>query len=186
MADNVFLEQGKLPPQAVEVEQAVLGAMMIDAAAVTDAIDVLRPEYFYKPEHKVIYGAIASLFEKSQAIDIMTVANELKKNGELEVAGGAYYVASLTNKVASAAHIEEHAKIVQQKYIQRELIRVGTEMTKAAYEDASDPLELLDDAESKLLTVGENNFRSDYTDMHLLVKEAIADRPGARLIKADC
>ena len=87
LADNVFLEQGKLPPQAVEVEQAVLGAMMIDAAAVTDAIDVLRPEYFYKPEHKVIYGAIASLFEKSQAIDIMTVANELKKNGELEVAG---------------------------------------------------------------------------------------------------
>ena len=175
LADNVFLEQGKLPPQAVEVEQAVLGAMMIDAAAVTDAVDVLKPEYFYKPEHKVIYGAIASLFEKSQAIDIMTVANELKKNGELEVAGGAYYVASLTNKVASAAHIEEHAKIVQQKYIQRELIRVGTEMTKAAYEDASDPLELLDDAESKLLTVGENNFRSDYTDMHLLVKEAIAE-----------
>ena len=175
LADNVFLDQGKLPPQAVEVEQAVLGAMMIDASAVTEAIDVLRPEYFYKPEHKVIYGAIASLFEKSQAIDIMTVANELKKNGELEVAGGAYYVATLTNKVASAAHIEEHAKIVQQKYIQRELIRVGSEMTKAAYEDSSDPLELLDEAESKLLTIGENNFRSDYTDMHLLVKEAISE-----------
>ncbi len=175
LADTAYLEQGKLPPQAVDVEQAVLGAMMIDPAAVTDAIDVLRPEYFYKPEHKVIYAAISALFEKSQAVDIMTVANELKKNGELEVAGGAYYVASLTNKVASGAHIEEHAKIVQQKFIQRELIRIGTEMTKAAYEDSSDPLELLDEAESKLLTIGENNFRSDYTDMHLLVKEAIAE-----------
>ncbi len=175
LSDSALLEQGKLPPQAVEVEQAVLGALMIDPEAVTDSIDVLRAEYFYKPEHKVIYQAVTRLFNNSQAVDIMTVVDDLKKNGELESAGGAYYVATLTNKVASAAHVEEHAKIIQQKYIQRELIRVGTEITRNAFEETSDPLELLDQAESKLLTVGENNFRSDYTDISLLVKEAISE-----------
>lgn len=173
--NNVLLEQGKLPPQAVDVEQAVLGALMIDPDAVNTAIDILRPEYFYKPEHRVIYNAISSLFNASQAIDIMTVANKLKETGELDVAGGAYYVSSLTNRVASAAHIEEHTKIVQQKYVQRELIRIGSEITKNAYEETSDPMELLDDAESKLLTIGENSFRSDYTDISLLIRQAISE-----------
>ena len=171
--NSVLLEQGKLPPQAVEVEQAVLGALMLDSSAVNEAIDVLRPEYFYKPEHKVIFNAISALFTASQAIDIMTVANKLKETGELDVAGGAYYVASLTNRVASAAHIEEHTKIVQQKYVQRELIKIGSDITKNAFEESSDPMELLDDAESKLLTIGENSFRSDYTDIKMLVRQAI-------------
>ena len=175
LSDNSILEQGKLPPQALDVEQAVLGALMIDPEAVTNSIDILRPEYFYDPKHKVIYAAINNLFNRSEAIDILTVTNELKATGQLEVAGGAYYVANLTNKVASSAHIEEHTKIVQQKYIQRELIRIGSDITKNAYEDTSDPLELLDEAESKLLTIGENNFRSDYTDMKLLVDEAIKE-----------
>lgn len=175
LSDNSILEQGKLPPQALDVEQAVLGALMIDPEAVTNSIDVLRPEYFYDPKHKVIYAAINNLFNRSEAIDILTVTNDLKASGQLEVAGGAYYVASLTNKVASSAHIEEHTKIVQQKYIQRELIHIGSDITKNAYEDTSDPLDLLDEAESKLLTIGENNFRSDYTDMKLLVNEAIKE-----------
>ncbi|MDE7337803.1 MAG: replicative DNA helicase, partial [Bacteroidales bacterium] len=175
LSDNSILEQGKLPPQALDVEQAVLGALMIDPEAVTNSIDVLRPEYFYDPKHKAIYAAINNLFNRSEAIDILTVTNDLKASGQLEVAGGAYYVANLTNKVASSAHIEEHTKIVQQKYIQRELIRIGSDITKNAYEDTSDPLDLLDEAESKLLTIGENNFRSDYTDMKLLVNEAIKE-----------
>lgn len=175
LADNALLEQGKMPPQAIEVEQAVLGALMIDPEAVNAAIDVLRPEYFYKPEHRVIYNAVFTLFNASKPIDIMTVANRLKETAELEIAGGAYYVASLTNKVASSAHIEEHVKIVQQKYVQRELIRIGTEITRNAFEESSDPMEVLDEAESKLLTIGENSFRSDYTDINLLIKEAIAE-----------
>lgn len=172
---NVFVEQGKMPPQAVEVEQAVLGALMLDSDAINAAIDVLHEEYFYKPEHRVIFGAIAALFTAAQAVDIMTVTNKLKEKGELEVAGGAYYVASLTNRVASAAHIEEHTKIVQQKYVQRELIKTGAEIVKKAYDEATDPLELLDHAESDLLTLGEKNFRSDYTDISALIRQAIAE-----------
>lgn len=172
---NALLEQGKVPPQAIDVEQAVLGALMLDPDAINTAIDILHPEYFYKPEHRVIFSAISSLFNASQAVDIMTVANKLKETGELEIAGGAYYVASLTNRVASAAHIEEHTKIVQQKYVQRELIKIGSEITKQAFEETTDPLELLDSAESRLLTIGEENFRSDYTDISLLVRQAIAE-----------
>lgn len=170
-----LLEQGKVPPQAVDVEQAVLGALMLDSDAINAAIDILRPEYFYKVEHQKIFMAISSLFTSSQAVDIMTVVNRLKETGDLELAGGAYYVASLTNRVASAAHIEEHTKIVQQKYVQRELIKIGSEITKSAFEETSDPMELLDDAESKLLTIGENSFRSDYTDINLLIRQAIAE-----------
>ncbi|MEG1498130.1 MAG: replicative DNA helicase [Bacteroidales bacterium] len=175
LADQILLEQGKLPPQAVEVEQAVLGALMIDANALNSVIDILRPEYFYKPEHCNIFSVISFLFSESQPVDILTVAQELKKRGVLDVVGGAYYVSSLTNRVASAAHVEAHAKIIQQKYIQRELIRIGTEITKNAFEETTDVLELLDDAESRLLTIGENNFRSDYADMHVLVREAIKE-----------
>lgn len=173
LAEPSGLDQGKLPPQALDLEQAVLGALMIDPMAVNHVIDALRPEYFYKQEHQLIYGAISRLFNASQPVDIMTVANDLKQHGELELAGGAYYVATLTNKVASAAHIEAHAKIVQQKYVQRELIRIGSDITRTAFDDTADPLQLLDDAESKLLAVGENSFRSDYTDINLLIKEYI-------------
>lgn len=173
--EQMGLDQGKLPPQALDLEQAVLGALMIDPLAVNHVIDTLQPDYFYKQEHKLIYTAISRLFNASQPVDIMMVANDLKQHGELELAGGAYYVASLTNKVASGAHIEAHAKIVHQKYVQRELIKVGADITRKAYEDSTDPMELLDEAENKLLSVGETSFRSDYTDMNLLIRDYIKE-----------
>lgn len=174
-ASGVMLEEGKLPPQAVEVEQAVLGALMLDANVLSEIVDTLKAKYFYKPEHQKIYQAITELFSSSQPVDILTVTQALKAKGELELVGGAYYISSLTNRVSSGAHAEAHVKIIQQKYIQRELIRIGGSIVKDAYEDTTDVLELLDTAEGQLLNISEDNFRSDYIDMQTLVKQAIQE-----------
>src|SRR6187455_1055385 len=103
------LTPGKLPPQAVDLEEAVLGALMLDKDAVANVIDVLHPECFYKEAHQKIYNAIHTLFHQTQPVDILTVTQQLRKSGELEIAGGAYYITQLTNRVASAANIEFHA-----------------------------------------------------------------------------
>ena len=115
--DDAFAVNGKTPPQAIELEEAVLGALMLDQNALTNTIEIIKPEYFYKPEHEIIFKAIVSLFEKTQPVDILTVVETLRSTGKLEAAGGAYYVSQLTSRVASAAHIEYHARILSQKYI---------------------------------------------------------------------
>ena len=118
------IEQGKLPPQAVDLEEAVLGALMLEKDALNDVIEILKPESFYKQENQKIYAAIMKLFEQSQPVDILTVTQQLRKTGELELVGGPYYITRLTNRVASSANAEFHARIIAQKFIQRELIRV--------------------------------------------------------------
>lgn len=170
---EAFAEHGKVPPQAVDLEEAVLGALMLEQNALAQVIDILKPEIFYKEAHQVIYAAIQRLFNKSQPIDILTVTSELKTMGKLDVIGGAFYITQLTNRVASSAHIEYHARIITEKYIQRELIRISSETIKKAYEDTTDVLELLDEAEKDLFTVGENNFRREYDDMQSLIRHAV-------------
>ena len=165
--------QGKLPPQAIELEGAVLGALMLDKDAVANVIDVLHPECFYKESHQKIYKAVHELFHNTQPVDILTVTQQLRKNGELEIAGGAYYITQLTNRVASAANIEYHARIILQKFIQRELIRISTETISNAYEETSDVLDLLDNAEKNLFALAEGNIRRNYEDMHSLITKAI-------------
>jgi len=177
---QVFAEHGRIPPQAVELEEAILGALMLEQNALTSVIDILKPEVFYKEAHQVIYAAIHRLFAKSEPIDILTVTNELKSSGELELIGGAYYITQLTNRIASTANIEYHARIVTQKYIQRELIRISSEIIKDAFEDTTDVFDLLDKAEKNLFAVSENNFRRDYDNMQTLVREAIQDIQAAR------
>ncbi len=169
-----FIEHSKLPPQAVELEEAVLGALMLEQNALTSVIDILKPEVFYKEAHQVIFGAILRLFSRSEPIDILTVTNELKKSDELEIVGGAYFITQLTNRVASAANIEFHARIIIQKFVQRELIRISSEITRDAYEDSSDVFDLLDKAESSLFSLSEGNLRRNYEDMYSLIKEAKA------------
>ncbi|MGL5891942.1 MAG: DnaB-like helicase N-terminal domain-containing protein, partial [Bacteroidia bacterium] len=105
-------EIGKLPPQAVELEEAVLGALMLEKDALTAVIDILQPKSFYKEAHGRVFGAIQNLFQRSEPIDILTVTQELKRTGELEIVGGAYYISQLTNRVASAANVEFHARII--------------------------------------------------------------------------
>jgi replicative DNA helicase len=109
------LETGKLPPQAVDLEEAVLGAMMLEKEALNDVIDILKPESFYKESHQHIFEAIGQLFNNSEPVDILTVTQELKNNGKLDMVGGPYYISQLTNRVASAANVEFHARIVAQK-----------------------------------------------------------------------
>jgi replicative DNA helicase len=168
-----LLQHSKLPPQATEIEEAVLGAMMLETNALTAVIDILKPDTFYKDAHQKIFTAMLDLFGKSEPIDILTVTNELKKNGNLDVIGGPFYISQLVNRVASSANIEYHARIIMQKYIQRELIRISSEITKDAYEDTTDVLELLDNAEKNLFSIGEDNIRRKWEDMRTLVKEAI-------------
>ncbi|HPG34042.1 MAG TPA: DnaB-like helicase N-terminal domain-containing protein, partial [Lentimicrobium sp.] len=173
-------EHGKIPPQAVDLEEAVLGAIMLEKDALASIIDLIRPDAFYKESHQIIFQAISRLFAKTEPVDILTVTNELKFTGELEIAGGPFYIAQLTNRVASSANTEFHARIILQKFIQRELIRISSEIIRDAYEDTTDVFALLDKAENQLFSVGENNMRRNYLDMHSLVRDAVKQIETAR------
>ncbi len=164
---------GKLPPQAVDLEEAVLGALMLEKNPVNDVIDVLKPESFYKEAHQKIYGAIMDLFAASEPIDILTVTNKLRSKGELDVVGGPYYISQLTNRVASTAHAETHARIIAQKFIMRELIRISGETIRNAYDETTDVFDLLDRAESELYGVAEGNIRKNYDSMSQIMKQAL-------------
>ena len=166
-------DHGKLPPQAVELENAVLGALLIEKEAVNAVIDILQPHSFYKEAHQKIFYAIQILFQRSEPIDILTVTNELRKNGELEQVGGPYYIAQLTNQVASSANVEFHARIISQKFIQRELIRISSDIIRDAYDETTDVFTLLDKAESNLFAVAEGNIRKNYDSMSSLIRLAI-------------
>ncbi len=171
-ASLVNLERGKIPPQAVDLEEVVLGAMMIDKKGVDEVIDILQPEAFYKQAHQYIYEAIVKLFESSDPIDLLTVSDQLKTDGKLESVGGEYYLVSLTQKVASSAHIEFHSRIILQKYIQRSLIKISNEIIESAYEDATDVFDLLDEAESKLYDVTQGNIKKSAETAQNLVIQA--------------
>ncbi len=175
-----IFEHGKVPPQATDLEEAVLGAIMLEKDALASIIDLIRPDAFYKDAHQKIFQAISRLFTKSEPVDILTVTNELRFTGELELAGGPFYIAQLTNRVASAANTEFHARIILQKFIQRELIRISSEIIKDAYEDTTDVFQLLDKAENQLFSVGENNMRRNYLDMQSLVRDAVKQIEAAK------
>lgn len=166
---------GKLPPQALELEEAVLGALMLEKDALTTVIDILKPDSFYKDAHKEIYRAIVELFNNSDPVDMRTVASQLRKNGKLEMAGGSYYIAELTSKVSSAANVEFHARIVTEMSIKRELIKVSSEIQQDAYEDTTDVFQLLDRTEQALFEISEANIRKNYDNMRSLMAQAIQE-----------
>ncbi|HEX7366439.1 MAG TPA: replicative DNA helicase [Pelobium sp.] len=164
---------GKLPPQALDLEEAVLGALMLEKDALSTVIDILKPEVFYKDAHQKIFQSIQTLFTASSPVDILTVCAQLRQQGDLELIGGAFYITELTNRVASAANIEFHARIISQKFIQRELIRISTDIINQSYEDTSDVFELLDYAEKNLFDIAQNNLRRDSRKMDDIIKESI-------------
>jgi replicative DNA helicase len=170
---DVNLDYGRIPPQAVDLEEAVLGAIMLERDAVLSVIDILKRESFYKESHQRIYQAIIDLSSQQKAIDILTVTEELRRKKELEEIGGPLVITQLTSKVASAAHLEFHARIIQQKYIQRELIRVSSTIQKLAYDETIDVDDLLDQAESDLFEIAEGNIKQETAKINVLIKDAI-------------
>ena len=168
----INLQQGRIPPQALELEEAVLGAMLIDKKGVDEVIDILQPDAFYKTAHQKIFEAIFQLFQDSQPVDLLTVSSELRKKGKLETVGGEFYLVQLSQRVASSAHIEFHARIILQKFIQRSLIKISNEIIESSYKESTDVFDLLDEAESKLYEVNQGNIKRSSESAQNLVIEA--------------
>ncbi|RIA10055.1 primary replicative DNA helicase [Flavobacteriaceae bacterium MAR_2010_72] len=168
----ISLEKGKIPPQAIDLEEVVLGAMMIDKKGVDEVIDILSPDAFYKDAHKHIFEAIFKLFENSEPVDLLTVSSQLKKDSKLELVGGDFYLISLTQRVSSSAHIEFHARIILQKYIQRSLIKISNEIIEDSYDETKDVFDLLDNAEAKLYEVTQGNIKKSTETAQSLVIQA--------------
>ncbi len=166
--DMIF---GRVQPQARDLEEAVLGAIMLDKDALPTVIEILRKESFYYTPHQIIYDEMLGIFERTQPIDILTIHEALKKSGNLEKAGGINYLMDLTNKVASAANIEYHARIIVQKFIQRELIRISNMTIKEAFEDTKDVLELLDEAEQNLYEITDKNMNTGFESVSAIISK---------------
>lgn len=173
-------ENGKLPPQAVDLEEAVLGAILIEKEALNTVIDLLSPELFYKDQNARVCEAILSCKEKNVVIDILTVTQECKALGTLEIIGGAYYITSLTNRIASSANIEFHLRIVQEAFMKREIIRISTGMIKEAYEDGSDVFEIKDQLEKTVFELTSNLGSFKFSDPKMLMDRLLEEN--ARMI----
>tara|TARA_B100000575_G_scaffold62918_1_gene48023 strand:- start:399 stop:1880 length:1482 start_codon:yes stop_codon:yes gene_type:complete len=172
---NKNLSLGKLPPQALDLEESVLGALMLEKDALTNVIDILKPENFYKDANREIYQAIIDLFNNSEPVDLLTVTAQLKKNGKLDLVGGSYYVTQLTTRVNSASNIEYHSRIILEQSIKRQLIEVSGEVQKEAYEDTIDVFDLLDNTEQSLFDISESHIRKNYSQVSGIMKEAIEE-----------
>jgi len=170
---DIVQELGKIPPQALELEEAVLGAIMLEKDAIHAVSDILKAECFYKETHRLIFETVVTLYRKMEPIDLLTVTEELRKQEKLELVGGPYYLTQLTSKVASAAHIEYHARIVAQKYIQRELIRVSSEIQEKSFDNTVDVDDLLDFAEGQLFEVAFGNIKKETQRIDAVIEMAL-------------
>ena len=173
--DVLGLEMGKRPPQAVDIEEAVLGALMLEPTAITDVLDIISPDCFYKETNRKIFTAISALAAKHAPVDIFTVSDELKNSGDLESVGGASYLSQLSMKIGAAAHIDYHAKILLQKYIQRELISISYGVQKDAFDDAVSVDDLLDTTQQKIFTLADRNMRKEAQVVQYVINQAIDD-----------
>ena len=143
--DSIGLEMGNKPPQALEVEEAVLGAMLIEPTSVDMALEELTPSCFYDPRHKMIFEAMSELVNEHTSVDIVTVSSKLRERGNLEAVGGPVVLAGLSEKVGAAAHIEYYVKILKQKSIQRDLITASYEILRDSYDDSVKVDDLIDE-----------------------------------------
>ena len=162
-----------LQPQAIDIERIVLGALMIDKDAFSVVSETLHPETFYEPRNQKVYRAIQSLSLEENPVDIMTVTEELKRQGTLDEVGGPAYILDLSSHVASSAHIEYHAKILAQKYLARQLISFASVIETKAFDETIDVDELMQEAEGSLFELSQKNMRQDYTQIDPVVKQAV-------------
>ena len=164
---------GHVQPQAVESEKVVLGALMIDRDAFTIVSELLHPETFYEPRHQKIYHAIQSLNFEERPVDIMTVVEQLKRENTLEDIGGHVYIAELSSRVATSAHIEFHARVLQQKYLARQLISFAGKVGGAAIDESTDIDELMQKAEGMLFELSQKNLKQEYTQIDPVINQAL-------------
>ena len=172
-APKMVMDYGKVPPQAPEIEESVLGALMIDNTAIDKVIDIISADSFYKDAHQKIYKAITELYGNRHPIDLHTVTEQLRKNGELDEIGGPYTIALLTAKVASAAHILYHAQIIAQKYLARELITISTDVQSKAFEENTDVDDLMQEAEGRIFELSQKRQKKGVTQIDPVIEEAL-------------
>ena len=158
--DNIY---GHIQPQAPEMEKAILGALMIDKDAYVEVCEILRAESFYEPRHQKIYAAIQQLTVDEKPVDVLTVTEQLSKNGDLDEVGGAGYIAELSSRVATSANIEYHANIVAQKYLSRQIISYASVIGTKAYDETYDVNEVVQEAEKMLFEITQKNMKKDYS-----------------------
>lgn len=184
--DLSTLVYGKVPPQAPELEEAVLGAIMLEKDKLAEVLEIIQsPECFYVDANQKIYTAIRSLFDKGMPVDLLTVTEELRRSSDLEIVGGAYYLTRLTMSVVTSAHVEAHARIVMEKYIMRELIRISGEVISDAYSDGSDVFDLLDKAESNLYEITDKHLRKNFKSLKEVIVNTVKEIEEAKNKKED-
>ena len=173
--DTLGLEMGNKPPQALEVEEAVLGAMLIEPSSVDMALEELSPSCFYDPRHKMIYEAMSELVNEHTSVDIVTVSSKLREKGNLEAVGGPVAIAGLSEKVGAAAHIEYYVKILKQKSIQRDLITASYEILRDSYDDSVKVDQLIDEAQTKVYNAIQNNLKKDVQEVGSIINDALRE-----------
>jgi replicative DNA helicase len=162
----------KLPPQNIEAERAVIGAMLLDEEAVVKVMDFLKPDHFYDPKHEIIFESILELFEHRKSIDVLTLTNVLKRKKLLKKIGGVAYLSDIVNSVPSSTHIEEYGHIVKEKSVRRELISAAAYLNEIAFDEREDLDKLLDGAEQKLFEVTEDSVDKDFVHVSKLLERA--------------
>lgn len=172
-AKELSIADGKMPPNALDFERLVIGTFLIDKKGLDHSIDLLTPEVFYDPRHQVIFSTILKLYEGNQPVDLMTIIQDLKKEGRLNLAGGDSYIIDLTMGVSSSAHIEYHVRVILEKYILRSLINVSANVIDAAYKESTDVFELLDKAEQSFFEITNGTIKKGFDTANSLVKQAI-------------
>ncbi len=175
ISEAILKMGGKLPPQALDVEEAVLGALLVDKEALISVVDILKKECFYPEKNQKIYNAILILFNNSEPVDLVTVVNQLRVNGDLEFIGGSFYLVTLTSKVVNSTNIEYHCRLLVQMAVKRELISLATELEKQAYDYGTDVFELLDSSSQKIFDISESNFKKSVSDVSGLLKVALEE-----------
>ena len=168
--DNTYAH---LQPQAPEIERAVLGALLVDKDAYAVVCEMLNPESFYEPRNQMIYTAIRDLAMAERPVDVLTVAEQLAKNGQLEEAGGPAYITEISSRVASSAHVEYHARIVAQKSLARQLIQYTSDVQTKAFDETIDVDDLMQHAEGALFELSQKNMKKDYTQIDPVIKSAM-------------
>ena len=162
-------------PQAIDLEKSILGALLLEQDTLTEIVEILKPEHFYQQAHRDIYSAILTLFKSAQSIDSLTIVNQLRKHGKLEQVGGHAYLAEITESIASAAHIETHARLIVEYAIRRELIQTASHIQAQARDDTAEIFSLLDESQQSLFTIAEGNIRKNYSGIAPLMIAALKD-----------